>query len=124
MHDNNLPLDTAAIPRMQVEAFAGFAIEAALWLVRESIDAIANETDFDPDPETCFRVLGRLPAIRQLRELTEDQRHDIFVEGFRRILNGAQHTFELLLANHKDLLWEGFRKHWKVVGNEVPFGSS
>lgn len=125
MPDNNLlPLDTNTIIRMQVETFADFAVEAALWLVRESMDAIANQTDFDPDPENCFRVLGRLPAIHQLRELTEDQRHDVFVEGFRCVPNGAQNTFELLLANHKELLWEGFRKRWKVVGNEVPFASS
>lgn len=48
----------------------------------------------------------------------------MFVEGFRRIPNGAHDTFELLLAEHKPLLWEGCRKCWNVVGNEVPFGSS
>ncbi|MGY3602771.1 MULTISPECIES: hypothetical protein [unclassified Bradyrhizobium] len=120
MPDNNLPLDTNTILRMQVEHFADFAVEAALGLVLASIDAIANQTDFDPDPESCFRVLGRLPAIRQLRELTEDQRHDMFVEGFRRIPNGAQDTFEILLTSHKELLWEGLRKRWNVVANEVP----
>ncbi|WP_061022070.1 hypothetical protein [Bradyrhizobium sp. CCH5-F6] len=120
MPDNNLPLDTNTMPRMQVEHFANFAVEAALGLVLASIDAIANKTDFAPDPESCFRVLGRLPAIRQLRELTEEQRHDMFVEGFRRIPNGAQETFELLLATNRELLWEGFRQRWNVVANEVP----
>lgn len=104
---------------MRVEAFAEFAVEAALWLVRESMDAVANKTDFDPDPKNCFRVLGRLPAIRELRDLTEEQRHDMFVEGFRHIPNGAEEAFELLLAEHKPLLWEGFRQRWNVVANEV-----
>ncbi|MBN9041752.1 MAG: hypothetical protein BGP05_03935 [Rhizobiales bacterium 62-47] len=119
MSDSNLPLDNNAIP---FATFADLAVEAGLWLVLESIDAIANKTDFDPDPEKCFRVLGRLPAIRQLRELTEDQRHDMFVEGFRRVSNCAQDAFELLLANQKELLWEALRKRWNVVDNEVPFG--
>ncbi|WP_420967124.1 hypothetical protein [Bradyrhizobium sp. B120] len=121
MPDNNLPLDTDIVPRLEVEHFANFAVDAALWLVRESMDAIANKTDFDPDPENCFRVLGRLPAIRQLRDLTEDQRHDMFIEGFRHIPNGAQETFELLLTHHRELLWEGLRKRWNVVADEVPF---
>jgi hypothetical protein len=115
-----LPLDPAAILPMRVEAFAEFAIESALWLVQESMNAIANKTDFDPDPHNCFRVLGRLPAIRQLKELTEEQRHDMFVEGFRHIPNGAQDTFELLLTNHRALLRRGFQQRWNVVANEVP----
>lgn len=120
MPDHDLPLDPSTMPLVRVEAFAEFAIESALWLLRESMDAIANKTDFDPDPENCFRVLGRLPAIRQLRELTEEQRHDMFVEGFRHVPNGAHEAFELLLARHKALLWEGFRQRWNVVANEVP----
>jgi len=117
---SNLPLGNNTLPPFLGATFADLAIEAALWLVLESIDAIANQTDFDPDPEKCFRVLGRLPAIRQLRELTEDQRHDMFVEGFRRIPDVAQHAFELLLVNDKERLWQGFRKRWNVVANEVP----
>jgi hypothetical protein len=120
MPDHNLPLDPNTILPMRVETFAEFAVEAALWLVRESMDAIANKTDFDPDPENCFRVLGRLPAIRQLAELTEEQRHDMFVEGFRRIPNGAQETLELLLTRHKAMLWESFRQRWSLVANEIP----
>jgi len=120
MPDQDLPLDPSTVPLMRVKTFAEFAIEAALWLVRESMDAIANKTDFDPDQEDCFRVLGRLPAIRELNELTEEQRHDMFVEGFRHIPNGAQEAFELLLTDHKALLWEGFRQRWNVVANEVP----
>ena len=120
MPDQDLPLDPSTVPLMRVKTFAEFAIEAALWLVRESMDAIANKTDFDPDQEDCFRVLGRLPAIRELNELTEEQRHDMFVEGFRHITNGAQEAFELLLTDHKALLWEGFRQRWNVVANEVP----
>jgi hypothetical protein len=124
MPDNNIPLDTNTILRMPIEPFADIAIDAALWLVREAMDAIANQTAFDPDPENCFKVLGRLPAIRQLRDLTEEQRHDLFVEGFRRIHAGAEATFELLLANHKELLWEGFRNRWNEVKNELPLASS
>lgn len=120
MPNHDLPLDPTTILPMRAEAFAEFAIEAALWLVRESIDAIANKTEFDPNPENCFKVLGRLPAIRQLEDLTEEQRHDMFVEGFRHIPNGAQETFELLLTHHKALLWESFRQRWSLVANEIP----
>ena len=116
---HDLPLDIATVLPMRVEAFADFAVEAAIWLVRESMDAIANEIDFAPDPENCFRMLGRLPAIRELEELTEDQRRDMFVEGFRRIPNGAQASFELLLTDHAALLWEGFRQRWITVANEI-----
>ena len=119
MPDHDLPLDLTTILSMPAETFAEFAVESALWLVRESMDAVANKTDFDPDPENCFRVLGRLPAIRELEDLTEEQRHNIFVEGFRRIPNGAQETFELLLAKHKALLWEGFRQRWDVISSEA-----
>ncbi|MGY4329444.1 hypothetical protein ACVWWG_003861 [Bradyrhizobium sp. LB7.2] len=119
MPDHELSLDPNTILPMRVETFAEFAVEAALWLVRESMNAIANKTDFDPDPDKCFRVLRRLPAIRELCDLTEEQRHDMFVEGFRHIPNGAQDTFELLLVKHKALLWEGFRQRWNVVAKEV-----
>lgn len=119
MPDHNPPIDPNTIPTMRAEMFADFAIESALWLVRESMDAIANQTDFDPDQENCFRVLGRLPAIRELQDLTEEQRHDMFVEGFRHMPNGANETFELLLAEHKPLLWQAFRQRWNVVANEV-----
>ena len=122
MPDHNSPLDPNTMPRMRAEMFAEFAIESALWLVRESMDAIANKTDFDPDPKNCFRVLGRLPAIGELRDLTEEQRYDIFVEGFRHIPNGAQEAFELLLTEHKPLLWDAFRQRWNVVANEVSLG--
>ena len=122
MPDHNSPLDPNTMPHMRAEMFAEFAIESALWLVRESMDAIANKTDFDPDPKNCFRVLGRLPAIRELRDLTEEQRYDIFVEGFRHIPNGAQEAFELLLTEHKPLLWDAFRQRWNVVANEVSLG--
>jgi hypothetical protein len=70
---------------MTVESFADTAINAGLRLVQESQEAIANKTAFDPDTENCFKVFGRLPAVRVLRDLTEDQRHDMFIEGFRRI---------------------------------------
>jgi hypothetical protein len=119
MPDHNPPIDPDTIPTMRAEMFADFAIESALWLVRESMDAIANQTDFDPDPENCFRVLGRLPAIRELQDLTEEQRHDMFVEGFRHIPNGANETFERLLAEHKPLLWQAFRQRWNAVASEV-----
>jgi hypothetical protein len=118
MCDEDLPLDPNTILPMSVERFADIAIDAAIWLVRESLEAVANKTAFDPDPENCFRVLGRPPAVRELRDLTEDQRHDMFIEGFRRIPNGAQNAFELLLSNHKEMLWEAFRARWSAISNE------
>lgn len=113
--------DIATVLLMRVEAFADFAVEVAIWLVRESMDAITNEIDFDPDPENCFRVPDRLPAIRELEEPTHDQRHDMFVRGFRRIPKGAQASVELLLTKHTTLLCEGFRQRWITVANEIPF---
>lgn len=118
MCDENLPLDPNTILTMSVEHFADIAVDAAIWLVRESLDAIANKTAFDPDPDNCFRVLGRRPAVRELRDLTVDQRHDMFIEGFRRIPNGAQDAFELLLSHHKDMLWEAFRARWNTIANQ------
>jgi hypothetical protein len=118
MPDRNLPIDPNTILPMPVENFADIAIDAALWLVLESQEAIANKTAFDPDPENCFKVFGRLPAVRVLRDLSEDQRHDMFIEGFRRIPHGAQQAFELLLSHHTEMLWEGFRTRWNAIANE------
>ncbi|MEW6639399.1 MAG: hypothetical protein AB1586_02770 [Pseudomonadota bacterium] len=118
MCDENLPIDPKTILPMSVEHFADTAIDAAIWLVRESLDAIANKTAFDPDPENCFKVLGGPPAVRELRDLTEDQRHDMFIEGFRRIPHGAHQAFELLLSHHKEMLWEAFRARWSVIANQ------
>jgi hypothetical protein len=74
MPDSNLPIDPDTILPMPVENFANIAIDAALWLVQESQEAIANKTTFDPDPKNCFKMFGRLPAVRVLRDLTEDHR--------------------------------------------------
>jgi hypothetical protein len=116
----DLPLDTSSLTPMPVEAFADFAVEAAIWLVHEAMDAIANQTTFDPNPENCFKVLGRLPGIRSLGDLTEEQRFDMFVEGFRRIPGGAQAAFELLLSHHQEMLREALQMKWSKVANERP----
>jgi hypothetical protein len=120
MPDHNSPLDPNTMPRMRVETFAEFAIESALWLVRESWMRSPTRPTSIPIRKNCFRVLGRLPAILQLEEPTEEQGHDMFVEGFRPIPNGAQETFELLLSRHKEMLWEGFRQRWSLVVDEIP----
>ena len=57
MPNHDLPLDPTTILPMRVETFAEFAIEAALWLVRESINAIATKTKFDPNPENAILPL-------------------------------------------------------------------
>jgi hypothetical protein len=118
MPDNNLPIDPTTVLPMAIEQYADIAIDAALWLDRESLDAIANKTKFDPNPENCFKVLGRRPAVRSLRDLTEDQRHDMFIEGFRNLRTGAEGTFEALLADHRELLFDGFRQRWNAIVNE------
>jgi hypothetical protein len=120
MCDENLPIDPNTVIAMQLEHFADMAVTAALWLVRESLDAIANKTAFDPDPNNRFRVLGRPPAVRVLRDLTEDQRHDMFVEGFRNLGNigGMENAFELLLSRHNEMLWEAFRMRWNTIAND------
>ena len=72
-------------------------------------------------PQPQMPPLG-VPLIRRFADrldLTEEQRHDLFVEGFRHMPNGAEEAFELLLAEHKSLLWAGFRQRWNVVANEV-----
>jgi hypothetical protein len=87
--------------------------------VCESLDAIANKTAFDPDPDSRFRVLGGPPAVRVLRDLTEDQRHDMFVEGFRNVCNvgGMESAFKLLLSHHKEMLWEAFQMRWNTIAS-------
>jgi len=95
----DLPLDTSSLIPMPVEAFADFVVEAAIWLVQEATDAIANQTAFDPNPENCF---------------------DMFVEAFRRIPGGAQAAFELLLSHHQEMLREALQMKWGKVANERP----
>ena len=61
MPDQDLPLDPSTVPLMRVKTFAEFAIEAALWLVRESMDAIANKTDLSGSGRL---LQGARPAAR------------------------------------------------------------
>lgn len=119
MTDNNL-YPNVVLP-MPPDYYADIAIEAALWLVRESRDAIANKIDFAPDPANYFSTFGRLPAIRELEDLTEEQRFDMFVDGFRSFPDGAQHAFEELLTARREALLQSFRGCWKVVADAVPF---
>lgn len=113
------PIDPNTVPGLQLEHFADMAVTAALWLVRESLDAVANKTAFDPDPSNIYRVLGRPPAVRVLDDLTEDQRHDMFVEGFRNLGNpgGMDKAFELSLSHYKEMLWEALRTRWNSIAN-------
>lgn len=119
MPDHLPPIDPDTVLGLQLEHFADMAVTAALWLVRESLDAIANKTAFDPDPNNLYRMFGRPPAVRVLRDLTEDQRHDMFVEGFRNLGNigGMENAFELSLSRYKEMMWEAFRTRWNSIAN-------
>jgi hypothetical protein len=119
MPDHHLPIAPNAVIGLQLHHFADMAVTAALWLVRESMDATANKTAFDPDPIYRFRLADRLPEALVLHDLTEDQRHDMFVEGFRNLGNpgGMENAFELSLSHHKEMLWEAFRARWSRIVN-------
>jgi hypothetical protein len=118
MCNENPPNTLPPVLPMAMEKYAQIAILGAIWLVRESLNAVQNKTSFNPDPDNCFAVLGNAPAIRDLRDLTEEQRFDMFVEGFRSLPDtGAQTTFENLLNSHKEWLLEALRERWNALAN-------
>lgn len=100
--------------------FAELAVDGALWLVRESQKAVANGvTVFDPDPNTIFDTKDQPAAVHELRDLTDGQRNDMFIAGFRAMPHtGPQNQFELLLARDPNALLEAFAARWNAVANE------
>jgi hypothetical protein len=105
-----------------IKLIAEIAVEAALALMQQAMEATANGTDFTLDPERRFKVVGRLPFIRELQQLSEEQRHDLFVYGFRSNPHDAQADFERLLIEENGRLRKAFRDRWKVVaqGKSTP----
>lgn len=74
---------------------------------------------FDPDPKTIFVTKDRPAAVQELRDLTDEQRNDMFIAGFRSIPHtGPQNQFELLLARDPDALLKAFAVRWNAVANE------
>lgn len=100
--------------------FATLAVHGALWLVRESLKSIANgDTVFAPDPSTIFNTSDQSAAVQELRDLTDEQRNDMFVAGFRGMAHtGPQNQFELLLARDPAVLQEAFAESWNAIANE------
>lgn len=99
---------------------ADIAVETALRIVEEAMEATALGREFSLDPENRFKVIGRLPFIRELKQLSEEQRQDLFVYGFRSNPHAAQDAFERLLIEERDRLWGAFRDRWNAVANERP----
>lgn len=113
----NILLPTARAPEI-LATFAYLAVDGALWLVRESQMAIARrDAVFDPDPKNIFdRTVDNLGAIRALRDLTPEQRSDLFIAGFRLTPHtGPQIQFELLLARDRGVLVAAFEGRWTTV---------
>jgi hypothetical protein len=115
----NMLLPAARRPFMLAK-FAELAVDGALWLVRESQKSIANGAAvFDPDPNTIFDTRDRPAAAQELRDLTDEQRTDVFIAGFRNMPHtGPQNQFELLLARDPAALLKAFAARWNAVANE------
>jgi hypothetical protein len=74
---------------------------------------------FDPDPNTIFDTRDQPAAVQELRDLTDEQRTDMFIAAFRNMPHtGSQNQFELLLTRDPEVLLKAFAARWNAVANE------
>jgi hypothetical protein len=115
MTDEIAPLYEVHILSMPIEKFAEIAIGGAIWLTGEYLSQgrQINGT-FIPDPAYIHKPRHREVAIVALDQANQRLRHQIFVEGFRKLPGSGTHgTFEGLLTTHRGMLEQAFRTEWQ-----------
>lgn len=99
---------------MRLEKYADIAIDGGLWLVGEVLAQRPSVNgDFVPDPRYLYKPRHLEAAIFELRAISEDLRHRIFIAGFLTVPdNGAQAAFHRLLVAGAEMLHEALRTEW------------
>jgi hypothetical protein len=115
MTDGIAPLYRVHILSMPIEKFAEIAIDGAIWLAGEYLSQGRQiNRAFIPDPAFIHKPRHLEVVIAALDRTNQGLRHQIFVEGFRKLPESGTHgTFEGLLATHREMLEETFRTEWE-----------
>ena len=98
---------------MPIMLIAYIAIEGAIWLTAASIDAVDQPLVLDP--ARTWQVFTRKDAVRELAALSEDNRHRMFVAGFRKMApyEGSATTLNKMLEEDAAAVGEAFRVQWQ-----------
>ncbi len=110
------PFYEPRILEMPLEKYAEIAIDGGLWFVGELLaQGCLTKHGFVPDPRYVYKPRHQETAMIQLRRVSEELRHRVFISGFLTLPdNGAQGTFRRLLATHAEILNEAFRLEWEI----------
>jgi hypothetical protein len=104
---------------MPIMLIADIAIEGAIWLTAASIDAVDKPLVLDPT--RTWQVFTRKDAVRALAALSEENRHRMFVAGFRKMApyKGSEATLNKMLEEDAEALHEAFRTRWERHCNQL-----
>ncbi|MCK1744780.1 hypothetical protein IVA80_29160 [Bradyrhizobium sp. 139] len=94
---------------------ADIAIEGGIWLTAAMIDATDANSPLVLSSARAAEAFARSDAIRELATLSEENRHRMFIAGFRRIKPhpGQLGTiFEKMLEKDSTVVDEVFRIQW------------
>jgi hypothetical protein len=99
---------------MPIMLIAYIAIEGAIWLTAASIDAVDQPPVLDP--ARTWQIFTRKDAMRELAALPEEDRHRVFVAGFRRMApyEGSEAMLNRLLEQHATAVTNAFRIQWEL----------
>lgn len=115
------PLYEPRILKMPLEKYAEIAVDGGLWLIGELLaQGCLTKHGFVPDPRYVYKPRHQETAIIQLRRVSEELRHRVFIAGFLTLPdNGAQGTFQRLLVTHTEMLHETFSFEWELRTREM-----
>lgn len=94
---------------------ADIAIQGGIWLTAAMIDAIDANTPLVLTSARAAEAFRRTDAIQELAALSEENRHRMFVVGFRRIKPDAGQfgvVFEKMLEQDSAVVDDALRIQW------------
>lgn len=89
------PFYEPRILEMYMEKYAEIAVDGGLWLAGELLaQGCLTKHRFVPDPRYVYKPRHQEAAIIELRRVSEELRHRVFIAGFLTLPdNGAQAPF-------------------------------
>jgi hypothetical protein len=99
---------------MPIMLIADIAIEGAIGLTAASIDAVDRPLVLDP--ARTWQIFTRKDAMRELAALSEENRHRMFVAGFRQMApyEGSEAMLNIMLERHATAVTNAFRIQWEL----------
>ena len=110
----SMPVVDAPMLPYSAEAFAGIAIQNAIWLTGEWISqGRPNIGDFTPDVRYVLEPRQRDRALAYLEQLPRESRLQYFAKAFiYRPHAGGDHLFKTLVTQHPRLLVSALDSEW------------